>query len=343
MTSNKSPRATRIQRSFFLFRVLLAKLIGLPPRYFSKRWQTAYEHWNMAMLWVYIKSLGTQLYIDQPCTYKPISKKPLTEANSRFALSEEEVAAFHERGYTGPHRLISEEEMDQFRTKLEARLEKKSKTYGFKTNRDRHLDSHDVLDLFAHPAIVEKLTQLLGPDLLIWRSQVFNQEAGAKPISMHQASTYMFEDFTHPILIPPNRDELFQLTIWIAVDDANLENGCMQFIPGSHKNINLVKRGGKGTFYNFSFELQHDYQQEDYIPVPVKPGEFIIFSERTIHGNPGNRSDQRRMGINYRVVTPATYIYKGKRRHHAAQMQETYDLKKWRPVLLSGQDRFGRN
>ena len=80
-----------------------------------------------------------------------------------------------------------------------------------------------------HPAITERCAQLLGPDLLVWRSQYFYKGPKSPAIQWHQASTFMVEDYQDPGIFPPDRSEIFQLTVWVAIDDATPERGCLQF------------------------------------------------------------------------------------------------------------------
>ncbi|HMQ59806.1 MAG TPA: phytanoyl-CoA dioxygenase family protein [Flavilitoribacter sp.] len=277
--------------------------------------------------------------MDQPCRFRFKSTEPKTIVEGEYKMSREELEEFYRKGYSRPYTAVSEEEMKEFEKEIVTQLAQESKAFGINTVRDRHLDAPFLLNLFRHPAITERLAQLLGPDLLIWRSQVFNQEAGAPPITWHQASTYMLEDFKRPILKPRNKNELFQLTVWIAVDNATVENGCIRFIPGTHDRIRKIHIGGKNKFYQAAFHLDVGENPEmEYRP--LRPGQFVIFSERTIHGNAGNRTDSRRMGINFRAITTDTSVYSGVDKHYAQHLKTTWDLKNWGVIQLRGKDEY---
>lgn len=291
------------------------------------------------MLWTFISSLGTKAYMDQPCSYKQVTDQPKAQVDEAYKLTPEQIESFHKNGFLGPLTAVSEAEMAIFQNRLESELEMESKAFGMKTVRDRHLDAPFIFDLFSQPAITEVLAQLLGPDLLMWRSQVFNQMPGAPPITWHQASTYMLEDYKQPILNPKNRNDLFQLTVWIAVDDANMGNGCMQFIPGTHDEICKVRLQTDNQFYKAKFEMDREINPDDAVAMPLKPGQFVVFSERCIHGNPGNRSENRRMGINFRAITTSTSVYSGQDKHYATHLDTSWDLKNWGVVTLRGEDK----
>lgn len=330
----------RFIRCIVLSYILIVKLLGLPSKWFSRKIKRTMDHWTASMLWTYISSFGKRAYMDQPCTYNIVTDQPKTKVDPKYALTPEQIKSFHEDGFLGHLTAVSEEEMAEIRSKIEKELAKDSKAFGIKTVRDRHLDAPYLMELFKSPAITEALAQLLGPDILIWRSQVFNQEPGAPAIAWHQASTYMLEDYKRPILNPKNRDDLFQLTVWIAIDNATTENGCMQFIRGSHDKIRKIKLGTGSSFYNANFELDMEIDPEKIVSMELRPGQFVILSERCVHGSPGNQSDKRRMGINFRAILPSTSVYEGQEQHSAFHLGKTWDLKNWGVATLRGEDKY---
>ena len=151
----------------------------------------------------------------------------------------------------------------------------------------------------------------------------------------------MVEDAIEPALIPPSRDELFQLTVWVAVDPAYKENGCLRVLPGTQKKIATITFGDKNTkdgFYNTRYTIDHEIRDEDMVYLPAEPGQAIIFSERTIHGSPANETDNSRSAFNLRVIRPDTTVYKDKTFHRATHMDQTYKLDNWGCVLLRGRN-----
>ena len=203
-----------------------------------------------------------------------------------------------------------------------------------------------MMAAMQHPAIVERLAQLLGPNLMTWRSQIFDKPPGGRAIAWHQASTYFFEEgFTEPLVVPEDLSELFMLTVWIPCDPATEENGCLRFVRGSFRGgIRRMRLGGDEGFVALSFEPDYDVDPADIVPVEVQPGEVLIFSERTVHGSESNRSDRPRFAFNYRVVPEGVKVYpdpKGqgqhKASHRANQMNESFDMDRWTAVQLRGE------
>ena len=107
--------------------------------------------------------------------------------------------------------------------------------------RDRHLEVDTLLNLFKHPALTERCAQLLGPDLLLWRTQFFPKPSGGAGTPLHQASCYLLDNMKAPVVYPPDPSELFQLTCWIALTNATQENGCMTVVKGSQRRIHPLK------------------------------------------------------------------------------------------------------
>jgi non-haem Fe2+, alpha-ketoglutarate-dependent halogenase len=342
--NRSSARLKHYLTILFFSLALIGKLFRLPSSLFPRKVQKLMIGWTVPMLWLYVKSNGTRVYIDQPCTFQAKSYEPKCEVEEPYRLSAQQIRSFYEDGFIGPLTAIPEEEMLGLQEELMAELKRESKAFGFQTVRDRHLDSPAIIDLFSNPAITESLAQLLGPDILIWRSQFFNQEPGAPPIAWHQASTYMFEDYKKPVLEPEDLSELFQLTVWIAVDEATVENGCLHFVKGTHDKIRTIGVGGKDSFYNLSYTSDFEPVPEDIVAMELRPGQFVIFSERCMHGSPGNKSkDKRRCGLNFRAITPTTRVYKDHTSYTAMTLQQKWDLKNWGVYVLRGEDRVGLN
>lgn len=274
-------------------------------------------------------------------------------------LTDEEVAFFHENGFVGPFTLCSPEEMKGFRERIDQEvLSTTNRIYGFDKaiGRDRHLDSRAVYDLVTNPAITERLAQVLGPDLLVWRSTFFFKPAGAPETVWHSAS--VFREFTeHPILEPPDENGLFQVTTWIAVDDATPDTGPVQLVAGTHKTIRSTGRsdaarskvteenefGSKQKgFFGYDLDPNFDVDEDKIHTMICKPGQFFIFDQRTLHGSPPNNSPDRRLAFNFRTIRSDVNVYRhflgeGKIEHYG----ETWDLSRWGCIETAGKDRAG--
>jgi non-heme Fe2+,alpha-ketoglutarate-dependent halogenase len=127
--------------------------------------------------------------------------------------------------------------------------------------------------------------------------------------------------------------------VWVAVDDATPENGCLDFVRGSHTHVRTIKFGGEEGFYNARFKLEFDRNPQNIVNVPVKSGQFIIFTERCIHGSGPNTTDRHRLAFNLRVIPTSIPVYTNKHKYRSVYNGGKYYLDKWGVVTLRGEDR----
>lgn len=317
------------------------KALHLPRFILPRDLKSVVTNWEHEMFWVLIKSWFTRAYIDQPCYFKmPATITPKAEVAPEFRLSGQELRTFYERGFLGPFPAFSHDEMMDFKREVLALEKEKSRTYGWATPRDRHFESPRLWNYMRAPAITERVAQILGPDLLVWRSQYFYKGPKAPAIQWHQASTFMVEDYQDPGIFPPDRSQVFQITVWVAIDDAPTEKGCLRFASGTHETVRTIKFGGEDGFYNAAYTLDFNEKDQPCVEVPVKAGSFIIFTERCIHGSGPNTTDQHRLAFNMRVIPTNVPAYTNKKSYRSVYNGGKYNLDQWGVALLRGEDRY---
>ena len=146
-------------------------------------------------------------------------------------LTTEQVAHYHEHGYVFPNYQLPESILDDIRTAHTRLLERHPERPEFRDNCSALL-SYDMtfLNFARNREILDMVEQLIGPDIALWNMSFFAKPAqNGKKTPWHQDGQYW-----------PIRP-LSTCTVWIAIDDATVENGCMQFIPGSHRDKRLMK------------------------------------------------------------------------------------------------------
>ncbi len=299
------------------------------------------RYWSDETALTFVKSAGRTLPMDQQFHLSdPRHYQGLVPTGDEYRLTEEEIEGFYRQGFLEPIQVWPEEMMEAFGDQLMAHLESPSQTYGFPTRRDRHLDGGFFLQMMTHPAIVERVAQLLGPDLKLWRSYVFHKPPGGKRVTWHQESSYMYENkFVHPIVLPVDPQSLFQLTVWVAVTETTLANGCLQVVPGTHRSIHNLRLGGGEGYESAAFQLDFQVDSATVRPLEMRPGQAIILSERVIHGSEVNTTRAPRTAFNFRFVRgDATVHPHVQRNHYAAQLKQTFDMSRWREVVIRGEN-----
>jgi ectoine hydroxylase-related dioxygenase (phytanoyl-CoA dioxygenase family) len=118
--------------------------------------------------------------------------------------------------------------------------------------------------------------QLSGADgIRPWHDQALIKKPWANPTTLHLDTPYWsFSDKR-------------ALSIWIALDDATLENGCLFFLPGTHKKTNL-KVAGIGKNNGDIFKQYPELKQNKSHAAPMKAGSCSFHNGLTIHGAHAN-------------------------------------------------------
>ncbi len=342
--------------------------------------------WNAKMLWTALRSGGTRIYNDYPSTLRtPTSFAPRVSVQEDYRLTEEDIRGFYENGYLGPFDVLGADEAEDLRQHLVGSvLASESKTWSFEFEDDagladilfpnsendvelteefkqsvlphiekvnRHLDDERLLDVYRRPEILERCAQLLGPDLLLWKSDCFEVPAKEAGTPWHQASLWLLHNMRECAVHPPDDQELFQLTVWVALTDANRDRGCLRVIPGSHRDIypTIVERDPSQVDQVYRYDkgaLDYPFEGAPEHLLEAKAGQCFLFTERVVHGSVGNTTDEPRGGINARLARTDTKFYT--ENMFAEGHQYTYhklrmNLANWRAVLLRGVDRYHHN
>lgn len=295
-----------------------------------------------------------------------------------FHLSPKELEAFHQKGYIGPFTLYTPEEMKEIFKDLRLKLlNTKSAIYHNPQENlppnmaslfgyDRHLDVPFLAELIGKKEIVQKLTNILGENILCWRTELFPKYPGDEGTDWHQAKTFggVTGDKKPQITWSDEYDLCGSISVWIAFTEATIDNGCLQFIPGTHKTMyydeskgmthdarqinNIKKDGIKRGLYGFDFrELQVDPEwkpdESKAESIIMRPGQFVIFWETLMHASHDHKglTNDIRLGYSARYVPTYVKIYP-----HSTSLNEfgyAASLKKYRSILVSGIDEFGHN
>lgn len=202
-------------------------------------------------------------------------------------ITEEQREELEEKGFTLLENLFTRAEMDELAEHIEAlqkRHEEAIRASGGTEGISRAdeitftaflAEQDDFIKGFCQrPEFISITTQLLGGEVdLYWNQSVFKHPEGEKQFPWHQDDGYT------PVDPSP------YLTLWLALNDATPENGCISVLPGSHK---------KGLLPHESTPIGlacHSLDDPDQgVQVPVKVGSLAVFWSRTVHKSGANTS-----------------------------------------------------
>ena len=226
---------------------------------------------------------------------------------------------FAHAGYAAPLPAMTEKEAADYRAQLEA-IECEHAGHPIMKEAvytSPHLLFPFVDEIMRRPSVTGPVSQVLGPDLLVWGATLFIKEAGSPDhITWHQDLTYWGLDSTQ------------EVTAWIALSPATVESGAMRFIPGSHLKEIVPHRDtfGDTNMLSRGQEIAVEVDEEEAVDVVLAPGQMSLHHGRLFHASHANRSGDRRIGLAIRYITP--------------DMRQTVGEKDF-AVLVLGEDRFG--
>lgn len=153
-----------------------------------------------------------------------------------------------------------------------------------------------------HPQIIAVAKELIGPNLIMWGGEIF-----AKPAGIGKATPWHQDCYNPAVKAGPGRPHPRSVMIWIAVDDVDVENGCLRFVPGSGKNgriEHIVDEQRKGALLNF--EVDRTVVDFDKAVNAVLPsGHFSCHDVFVVHGANANTSGRRRAGLTFHYMDAA--------------------------------------
>ena len=147
-----------------------------------------------------------------------------------------------------------------------------------------HKVSQTMFDFLRHPALVEVLQSIIGPNVKCMQSMLFVKGPGGRGQAWHQDEFFV-----------PTRDRSL-CGIWVALDDTDRQNGCLWVIPGSHKsgvlwpmgpNEDPRISGPSQSAYN------HPFREEEAVPVEMKAGSVVFFNGYLLHRSLDNVTTDR--------------------------------------------------
>lgn len=230
------------------------------------------------------------------------------------SLTEEQVRHFREKGYVFPVDAISAEEAGGYAERLlsydDVLGEEAQKQLKIKA----HVAAPWIHNLARNPNILDAVESLIGPDILLYGASVFSKKPrDTRFVSWHQDAAYY------------GLDPQEEVTCWVGLTDADIENGCMRVMPGSNIEADAQHEEtydpqnmlGRGQTIHGVDESRSEY-------MPVNAGQFSMHHERTWHASSPNPSDRRRIGVAFFYMPAHARSIVGRRTATLMRGTDTY-------------------
>lgn len=220
----------------------------------------------------------------------------------RYALNDSQLEFFRENGYVAGIRVLDEEQVETLREELTTLMDPSHPGHELfhEYHSNESVDPDTVLfhalgawrvtpgfhDLLWHPAFTVPAAQLLEGSVRFWHDQLF-----CKP-ARHGGVVAWHQDYSYWTRTRP----LAHLTCWIGLDDSTRDNGCLHYVPGSHRWELLPVTGLAGDMQAVK-EVLDEEQRKQFgraVPVELRKGEASFHHALTLHGSYENRTDRPR-------------------------------------------------
>ncbi len=232
---------------------------------------------------------------DLSASHSPVSD--FLSASPSASLTPAQLDFFHQHGYLSGVRILSDSQIETLRAELARLMDpahpRHSLFYEFHLNESStagsvlfHALGHWRIepgfhDLLWHPAFTGPAAQILGGPIRFWHDQLFSKPA------RHGGVVAWHQDYSYWTRTRPMQ----HLTCWIGLDDTTRENGCLWYVPGSHRWDLLPITGLAGDMEEIRTVLT-PAQLDAFRPVPIelRAGECSFHHPLMVHGSYENRT-----------------------------------------------------
>ncbi len=223
----------------------------------------------------------------------------------RYRLSDEQVAFFNEHGYLVGVKILEPQHVEAMRQQLVGLMDRNSpgNELFYEYHSNESIDPSRVLfhalgawriapafhDILWNPAFVVPASQLLGGSVRFWHDQLF-----CKP-AKHGGIVAWHQDYSYWTRTTP----MAHLTCWIGLDDSRRDNGCLQYVPGSHRWPLLPITGLAGDMESIR-EVLSDSQWAQFqhpAAAELSVGHCSFHHPLTVHGSFANNTVRPRRAV----------------------------------------------
>lgn len=203
-------------------------------------------------------------------------------------ISQQQIDAYRENGFVIIKDFLTPEELERWRTAVDAAIDARGQErilgrqekladdayYNnvFIQRVNLWMDNEPIRNLILDSRIGRMAARLAGVDgVRIWHDQALVKQPWANPTGWHLDNPYWSFH---------SRDAI---TIWVALDDATLENGCLWFLPGTHKSATF-DNVGIGPNIGDLFKVYPQWRAIKAVPAPMKAGSCSFHNALLAHG-----------------------------------------------------------
>lgn len=229
--------------------------------------------------------------------------------------------AYQRDGFVSGVQIADEQEAAYYRWSFNALEDEVGKQTAHLGLYDWHFKRQFIWELATHPKILDCIEAFIGSNILLALSLfICKYGPSEKFYAWHQ-------DITHAGIDP----EEF-VGVWYAIDDSDLENGCVRSIPGSHLHgpLEHVNTHNLDNLTLANRQVLFDREEEKKaVNLVLRSGEAFFQDSMTIHSSPPNRSTRRRCGFGLWFIPT-----------HVKQVKTSSVQDRFKSILVRGTDTY---
>lgn len=252
----------------------------------------------------------------------------------KTTLTPEQIASYRENGFVVQEDFLSPDELATWRRVIDAAVAGRGRAKLAKGNANLTepppddsyysrvfcqrvnlwVDNPEVGPLILDPEIGKMCCDLEGIDAIrCWHDQALIKEPWGNPTAWHVDNPYWSFHSPHAI------------SIWIALDDATLQNGSLFFMPRSHREGDYERYVGIGQHYGALFDKYPEWKNRAPVAAPMKAGSCSFHNGMTAHGAGANSTPGYRRAMTCAFM-PDGARFNGKQNILSAEQMATLKI-----------------
>jgi ectoine hydroxylase-related dioxygenase (phytanoyl-CoA dioxygenase family) len=222
----------------------------------------------------------------------------------QYQLSADQIDFYRAHGYLSGIRMLDDAQLDLLRNEVAELVDPSHPGHDlfYEFNANESADPNQTLfhalgawriqpglhDLLWHPAFVVPAAQLLDGPVRFWHDQIFYKPA------QHGGVVIWHQDYSYWTRTTP----VAHISCWIGLDDSTRENGCVHYVPGSHR-WPLLPRTSFANRMDVVLDSLTPAQQEEFKPVAIEltAGECSFHHPLMVHGSYANQTARPRRAV----------------------------------------------
>jgi ectoine hydroxylase-related dioxygenase (phytanoyl-CoA dioxygenase family) len=234
-------------------------------------------------------------------------------------LTADDVTFYRREGYLLPGiQLFSPERHAQLKEIFEEHLADKGEKLSDELDTPHFRDPR-LLDFLLSDEVLDVVEPIIGSNIALWTSHFISKDPySGRATPWHEDSAFWEGRLS-------SYDQI--VTVWLALDHSNRENGCMRVIPGTHLNGGFSDYSAVDMERNtFDREIAADVDESRAVDFELKPNEFSLHDGRIVHGARPNTSPHRRAGYTMRYFSAAVRVIPERNEGHRVFLARGEDV-----------------